>query len=512
LKLAYDAAWLLKQHGLVFSLQSIQNRYRYLLAERGLATYSGRVHQCQLLQAFKNSNPLDLLQLLQSELDEESDKNWLSRLVRHSQGSQHPLHHLLLIHFLGHTAETFFKLPSPSEFKPFGQGPWSCLNPVCKHFRKAQIQECKINYNSRDGMPIGIFSCECGFVYSRKDFDQSTTSDFRASTVKSYGALWESVLKELWEDSSLSVREIEHRLGVSNTKVKNHAIALHLSFPRLGPTTPTQIGAKQQHRLAKKPLHVPNRVEIYRNEWLSLLKENPNAGRASLRRKAKHIYDWLRVRDSEWLKAHLPKPRKNNGSPCVDWESRDVQLEKAVRQSAIRLKSATGYPTKITRRAIGRDINQLSPIQLSLNKLPLTAQAMNEVVETREEYALRCTRWAIECLELSERETKCPRCKSDQISSNSHQQHKPKYICQDCNFQFVESDSGHGYSSETRRHCWNLHVNGLGLRAIERMTGVNATTVARWIKQATTPLPEAPEYKENPERMETVSSSDISND
>ncbi len=510
LKLAYGAAWLLKQHDLVFSLQSIRNRYMYLLAERGLATYSGRVHQAQLLKAFKNFYSLELLQLLQCELGEEIYENWLSRLVRHSQGSQHPLHHLLLIHFLGHTAETFFKLPS--EFKPFGEGPWPCLNPVCKHFRKAQIQECKIKYYSRDGTPIGIFSCKCGFVYSRKDFDQSTIGDFRASKVKSYGALWESVLKELWKDSSLSLQEIGRRLGVSYTKVKNHAIALQLSFPRLGPTTQTQIGAKQLRRLAKKQLNVPNRLEIYRNEWLSLLNENPDADRTSLRRQAEHIYAWLRRLDSEWLEAHLPKPRKNNGSPSVDWESRDVQLEKAVRQSAIRLKSATGCPAKITRRAIGRDINQLGLIQSYLNKLPLTAQALNEVVETREEYAVRCTQWAVECFELHDREIKCPRCNSDQISKNGCRGRKQNHICQECNFQFVESGFGQGYSSEIRRHCLNLHVNGLGFRAIARMTGVSATTVTQWVKQATTPLSEAPESKEYLERVETVSSSEISND
>ncbi|MBD1808116.1 TniQ family protein [Microcoleus sp. FACHB-SPT15] len=491
LKLAYDAAWLLKQHGLVFSLQSIRDRYMYLLPERGLATYSGRVHQGQLLKAFKNSYPLDLLQLLQSELDEEIRANWLCRLVWHSQGSHHPLHHLLLIHFLGHTAETFFKLPS--EFKPFGEGPWSCLNPVCKHFRKAQIQECKINYNSRDGMPLGIFSCKCGFVYSSNDFDQSTTGDFRVSTVKSYGPLWESVLKELWENSSLSLQEIGHRLGVGRTKVKNYAIALQLSFPRLGPTRQTQIGAQQQHRLAKKQLNVPNRLEIYRNEWLSLLNENPDASRTSLRRQADHIYGWLRRRDSEWLEAHLPQPRKNNGSRSVDWESRDVQLAKAVRQSAIRLKSATGCLVKITKRAISKDINQIGVIQNYLNKLPLTAQALNEVVETREEYVVRYTRWAVECLELHDTKIKCPRCESDQISKNGWQGRKQNHICQECNFQFVESGFGKGYSSETRKHCLNLHVNGLGFRAIERMTGVKNNTVARWIKQATTPLPEAPE-------------------
>jgi transposase-like protein len=517
LKLAHDAAWLLNQNSLDCGLQSVRNRYLYLLAERGLATYSGKVHQDQLIQAFKTYYSPNLLKLLRSEIDEDSQYNWLSRLVRPSKGNQHPIRHLLLIHFLGHTVETFFYLPS--EFKPFGEGPWPCLNPVCPHFQKPQIQECEIKYDYHEKIPIGIFSCECGFVYtrrdfdySRKDFDQSITSHFRFSKVKSYGSLWESILIELWEDPSLSLKEIGHRLGVSDTTVKNHAIKLQLSFPRLGPTTEVQIGAEQLNRLAQKQVNVLDSLEIYRNKWLSLLQENPNASRSVLQSKASGVFCWLRRHDSEWLEAHLPPPRKNNGSPCIDWESRDVQLAEAVRQSAIRLRSATGRPGKITRRAIGRDINQLKLIQINLNKLPLTAQALDEVVETQEEYRVRFNEWATECLALHDTGMKCPRCKSDQISRNSHQQHKLNYICEDCNFQFVESDSGPGYSSEVRKYCLKLHVNGFGCRAIGRMTGVSATAVAQWVKQATAPLPEAPEYKENPERIDTLSSSEISNE
>ncbi len=515
LKLAHDAAWLLNQNSLDCGLQSVRNRYLYLLADRGLATYSGKVHQEQLVQAFKSYYSPNFLKLLHSEIDEESQYNWLSRLVRPSKGNQHPVRHFLLIHFLGHTAETFFNLPS--EFKPFGEGSWPCLNPVCPHFQKPLIQECKIKYCKNGGMPIGIFGCECGFVYTRKDFDysskdfdQSITRPFRVSTVKSYGALWEAALKELWEDSSVSLQKIACRLRVSDTTVKKYAVALQLSFPRLGPTKEVQIGAEQLNRLANKQVDVPNQFESYRNEWLSLLQENPNASRSVLQSKASRVSCWLRRHDSEWLEAHLPPPRKNNGSPCIDWGSRDVQLAEAVRQSAIHLKTATGRPTKITIRAIGRDINKLKLIQTQLNKLPLTAQALDEVVETQEEYRVRFNGWAAECLALHDTGMKCPRCKSDQISKNSPQPHKPNYICQDCNFQFVESDSGHGYSSAVRKYCLNLHVNGLSLRAIARMTGVSATAISQWIKQATTPLPKALEDKENPERIDTVSSLEIS--
>jgi hypothetical protein len=48
----------------------------------------------------------------------------------------------LLIQFLGYTAEEFFQLPNspPDEFKPFGEKPWPCLNPVCKRFQQPGIE------------------------------------------------------------------------------------------------------------------------------------------------------------------------------------------------------------------------------------------------------------------------------------------------------------------------------------------------------------------------------------
>ncbi|HEY9795286.1 MAG TPA: TnsD family transposase [Leptolyngbyaceae cyanobacterium] len=402
LKIAQDTAWLLNQQSLVFELKSIQNRYLYLLAGQGLASYNGgKVHIQQLLEAFKNYYSPELLKLLQCEVDAQNEWNWLSRLVRPPKGSQHPLRYLLLMHFLGHTVEEFFKLPS--EFKPFGEGPWFCLNPVCPHFQKLKIKECQIKYSKIESTPInipswvGIFGCECGFVYSIKDLHQNRSNRFRVSTVKSYGPLWEEALRKLWEDSSVTLTKIGHQLGVSRCTVKEHAIRLGLSFPRQGPSKPTQLKAEQLSCSVKEQVDAPKKFEIYRNEWLSVLEQNPNADRTSLRNQSSRVYLWLRKRDSEWLEAHLPPPRRNNGSPHADWKSRDIQLAEAVRNSAVRLKEADGRPIKITIRAIGRDINQLALIQYHLNKLPLTAKALEEVVETWEVYTIRRICWAAEC-------------------------------------------------------------------------------------------------------------------
>ncbi|WP_190410519.1 MULTISPECIES: TnsD family Tn7-like transposition protein [Cyanophyceae] len=395
LKIARDAAWLLNQQSLAPGLESFRNRYLPLLADRELATYSGRVYTSRLLDAFQFYYSEELLRLLHCEIDQQSQHNWLFRLVRSPKSAQHPLHHLLLIQFLGHTAESFFQLPA--EYQPFGRGSWPCLNPVCEQFRRRRIKNYRLSYSQENGRPIGTFNCHCcGFVYSRIGPDQSMEDWYRYSRVESYGGVWESTLKDWWADKGVSLREIARRLEVDPHTVKSHATRLELLFPR--PTKrPTQQPTEQ---LTTEPGNAvtidQNELEMNRAAWLSLREDNPEAGGKLLRSLLPRVYIWLYRNDKEWLKAYMP-PRKPTVSPSrVDWESRDTQWAIAAKLSAEHLKNAPGRPVQITVAAIARDIGQLANIQKHLDQLPLTAQVLAEVVETREQFAVRRVEYAAE--------------------------------------------------------------------------------------------------------------------
>ena len=47
-----------------------------------------------------------------------------------------------------------------------------------------------------------------------------------------------------------------------------------------------------------------------------------------------------------------------------------------------------------------------------------------------------------------------------------------------------------------------MYLNGLGFRAIERVTGVNHNTVIRWVKKSAVALPNAPRVEKIPEITE----------
>ena len=94
---------------------------------------------------------------------------------------------------------------------------------------------------------------------------------------------------------------------------------------------------------------------------------------------------------------------------------------------------------------------------------------------------------------------KCPNCQSKQIRKNGHRRGKQNYQCKKCARQFITAYSQVGYPSSVKESCLKMYVNGLGFRAIEKITGVNHNTVIRWVRNSAIALPDAPEAQEIPE-------------
>ena len=97
---------------------------------------------------------------------------------------------------------------------------------------------------------------------------------------------------------------------------------------------------------------------------------------------------------------------------------------------------------------------------------------------------------------------KCPNCQSEQIRKNGHRRGKQNYQCKSCGRQFITNYSSKGYPASTREHCLKMYVNGVGFRAIARITGINHNTIIRWVKKVALELPLAPNPQEIPEITE----------
>jgi hypothetical protein len=391
---ALDAKRLLSHPISGTSLELLYGRYLRLLVERGLATYIGSIHVKKLLAEFTTYYSPALLKLMHCELRgrDVEKSNWLLRLARPPKHAQHPIYHLLLIQFLGCTAEEFFQLPE--ELRPFGEGPWPCLNPAASHYEQPVIMKCQLGDRLRYGKPTGQFSCECGFAYARTGPDSSPEDKLRIGKIISFGQVWETKLKHLWQDSSLSISEVGKRLGVDPLTVRRHAIRLEVSLSR---------SDKRLKPLARASWLKGNAVAAarekkrrgYRSKWVSLMKPGLEITLKALRRKLPQEYAWLRQNDSEWLEGHKPRPhRRNQPTTGVDWKRRDAEYAAAVRAAVSRLKGASGRPVQMTRTAIGRALGVITLLRQKLHKMPLTAQVLAGVLETREQYAVRRVWWA----------------------------------------------------------------------------------------------------------------------
>jgi len=298
--------------------------------------------------------------------------------------------------FLGYTPESFFKLPR--QFKPFGTGSWPCLNKSADHFRQSVIQECEIAYSQEHGKPIGTFRCSCGFIYCRTGPDQTEEDRLRITKIKAFGLVWEDTLKELWQDLTVSLREISRQLGVDTNTVKLHATALKLEFPRQSKRQTKQNKRVLASTEKKKEGVSEISLQKYRSEWLAVRKAHPEAGRTVLSKQFQGVFTWLRRHDRQWLEAHLPAiEQKTPPPPRVNWESRDAELSESVKLVAAQLYNQPERPTQVTIAAIAREMGQLALIQKHLDKLPLTAKIFADLVETRETFAVRRIQWVVEC-------------------------------------------------------------------------------------------------------------------
>lgn len=394
LQIAHDVAWLLEHPSQGSSLEALHNRYLRLLTGRRLATYTGSIHVTELLAEFLRYYSATLRKILNCQFggSDHVKTNWLLRLVRLPKHALHPLYHLLLMQFLGCNVAEFFLLPGELSF--FGEGPWPCLNPAAGHYKEAVVQECKLSPRVRDNRPEGTFSCACGFSYARSGPDSSPEDRFRIGRIVSFGGAWEVRLKELWDDTVLSLSEVGRQLCVDPLTVRRHAERLNLPISFEGRRTkPLSPRAKLKSEDGAEKLR--GKRKEFRSKWLSMMKRNNKITMKSLRKACPQVYVWLVHNNYDWLKSHRPKPVKSGvANSSVNWKKRDARYVILVKQSAVRIRSAPGRPVRITKTAIGRDLGALSLFHKHLHKLPLTSRILAGIVESSEEYSIRRIWWA----------------------------------------------------------------------------------------------------------------------
>jgi len=235
------------------------------------------------------------------------------------------------------------------------------------------------------GIPvIDLFNTKLGFEYE----DENNTD--------AYQELWDQRLIEL-SQSGLSIREIADILK-SSTKTIRKAI------DRLGiePFWRFNGGGKYLYKKYTDTEEFRIKREECRNKWLELHAQYPDKSSNQIRRNNDGLYAWLKKYDSEWLEQNYRRIKTVVNT--VDWAKRDVELLSQVKEVVREMKE--GKPERITWTTIGSKLGISGWLSRRKDKLPLTTEYINSVVESLQEFQIRKIKWAVDELEREGKDVK----------------------------------------------------------------------------------------------------------
>jgi hypothetical protein len=371
-EIAKGAKYILKNDLSEFNAEYIHEIYKNLLVKKGFTSVGGSINQSELHAAFTAFYGEELLSLLDSSLDRDTEWNWLKSITRKYKKVMHPVRHMLLMIFLYGSVANFFE-NTHDKGHLFGKGPWPCLNPAAPHYREMVVCECKVTADYKTRVPVGTFECSCGFIYSRKGPDKSKDDLFKIGTIKCFGHLWEEKLKELLKEGGRSIRSIANSMGCDSKTVKKYSERI-----------------KAERNTLKKESVSKISKNGYRERMLYYMMLNPDCTRKELRDSLYREFAWLYRNDKDWLYKNLPAKTEKvvAENHRVDWDSRDRELLVEIKNAYLEILKLE-KPKRVTESLIGKVTGKDALLRYYIDKLPRCRDYMKEIAESIEDFQLR---------------------------------------------------------------------------------------------------------------------------
>ncbi|MBE2911508.1 TnsD family Tn7-like transposition protein [Anoxybacillus flavithermus] len=387
LKIAQITEFLLTNRHLQTQDNIVREKYVELLKQKGFASPNGFVKRDKLYQSFTSKFSDRCLELLQSPVLFE-ETNWLTMIFQKHRKSFHPIRHILVMLFLETDLDHLF---NKEQYNPFGKGPWLCLNVACPNYHKPVVTSLTITRCYDTGKPVGTFRCNCGFVFSRRGPDKNSNDRYRIGTIKEYGKVWKDKLTELVNEG-YSLTDISKELQTDRATIKKYAAELGLKvpwkLPKIEKDNPKELLEQYEDQLAER-----------KNKWLELQELYPEKSKTELRKMAPDVYAFLYRHDRDWLNKYSPsKKRIQPPKQRVNWDKRDKEILKMVKEVVRTWDLGADKPTRITKTSIGKKINQLSLLEKKGDKLPKTMNYISQVEESLESFQMRRVEFVIEKL------------------------------------------------------------------------------------------------------------------
>lgn len=361
-----------------FDLNKV-NYYDHVIS---LGYYKGKqIDQSDILNKFKSFYGSKTLTRLSHHIGNEL--GWINEIIRRPSHIFNPIRHILFSKFCD---ELPLKLYPDSN--PFKKGPWICYNKASDHYLKEVVNNLKIHTDNKSKRQIGVFTCDCGMVYSMSFIKTHNGSFKKYVRIKSFGEKW-TLRLQTEVLSGKSLREIARILGTDAKTVAQKSKTL---------------ASKERSQIATR-----QNLKDQKKQWSNFFKKDGSKTIKEAREKMPAIYSLLYRHAKEWLLAFNASRRKtqsNQGILRLDWDDCD-QVILAKLQDAITLLHKSGFKGRLTKSLLAKVVGHESQLMNSnINKLPRSSDFLYQKIESKDEFQKRRIRIAINELKQNNKPVK----------------------------------------------------------------------------------------------------------
>lgn len=310
LMIARDSEWLLSNGRRLNGCREVAKKYKELFMEKGLTTAQGIRYTERIKSEFISYHGEGFLNRLFP--GRKNPLYWLDFAFVSVSEHLRPLHHILLMEFLKGSAEEFSMAEPDNE--PYGNGPWPCINNLCRHYGKDGAQKVSVSYFN--GQTIGQFYCtECGMRYQRSRPWQ-TFDEYVGHAVKlDYGHLWYDRLRKCILEDKLCPSNVAKAMKSTKKTVELRAAEIGLD---IRVNSRTRIFYSNGERIS---------ADVYYHEKVSeILEHHTELTVKELNELVPGAYSWFSKNDFQWLKDRLVTDREKRY--WEDWERKQLECLK----------------------------------------------------------------------------------------------------------------------------------------------------------------------------------------
>lgn len=358
-----------------FCLEDIQLRYKYRLKELGY-WFNGGINQDRLYEDLIGYYGESVLEDLDANPGKNAPSNWIKIITTKSQQPSKPIWHLLLINYLFDDLEAL-KAYQVKQHKPFGDGPWPCLNKVCEYYKEEIIEEVSITKAKHKNTVRGEWKCtKCGYTYMRLGADIKDIDKYRKDKVIRYGTVWEEKFIYLLTKTDKGRKEIAEEMGCGVSVVDRQREQFGLDIKGC------QIGEVDIET-----------IRDYENEIEQYINENPDSKMSDIKRKFRSQIRSIKLYDRKWYDTYIPEPKNiafaNEEKKEEFWKERDKRLSNRIKAVVQEIMNEN-KEIWITKEMLGRECSYMGlKYKKNLDRLPNTKKLLERTCETKAEYIRR---------------------------------------------------------------------------------------------------------------------------